>query len=149
MAASQLGCLLAAKGKNAEAEALLKGAEPGLPEGGRKRAIAAWLDQHSGDVEAALAGYRAAVDMEPTLAFAWEGIAAILYRRADLVHALEAYEQLARLRPREPEALVRIGSLNLKLGKAGAAKAAWEAALVLQPNNALVRKNLAVLGGGA
>ena len=43
------------------------------------------------------------------------------------------------------EAQLRLGSLHLKLGQKDLARAAWEQALKLDPGNAIVRKNLAVL----
>jgi tetratricopeptide (TPR) repeat protein len=107
----------------------------------------AWLAQHAGRIEDAIKVYQKVVEAEPELAPAWEALAGLLYRRTDLALSLAAYTRVSELLPMNAEALVRLGSLNLKMGRRDAAQQAWEKALLLDPGNALVRKNLSVLQG--
>lgn len=55
----------------------------------------------SGRLDEAAAGYRAALDADPTLAIAWNGLAMVLERQGDLDGAIEAAKQLVALEPDE------------------------------------------------
>jgi Flp pilus assembly protein TadD len=85
--------------------------------------------------------------VQPQRLEAWEALAALLYKRSDFGGAGEAYVRLTELKPDHVEAWIRLGSLNLKLGRKDLALKSWEEALRLDPNNSIARKNLAVLKG--
>lgn len=55
-----------------------------------------------GRVDEAIAGYRRAVDLDPGLAIAWNGLAMALARKEDLDGAIEAARRLVELEPDEP-----------------------------------------------
>jgi len=65
------------------------------------RAIQKEAFQHfvAGRLEEAVAGYRRALDLDPQLAIAWNGLAMVLERKDDLDGAIEAAERLAALDP--------------------------------------------------
>lgn len=144
-AAARLAWLSVDKGDAAEAERLLKVASAGLPAGPAKELAAGWLHQLAGRVDQALECYVTVTSVEPDNERAWELMAGLLYRRSQLKDAQMAYQKLAELKPGHVEAQIRLGSLHLKLGRRDLAQQAWEAALRLDPNNTIVRKNLSVL----
>jgi tetratricopeptide (TPR) repeat protein len=55
----------------------------------------------AGDLEAAIAGYRAAVAADGSLAIAWNGLAMALAQHGDLDGAIEAGRRLVELEPEE------------------------------------------------
>jgi Flp pilus assembly protein TadD len=55
-----------------------------------------------GEVGEAVAGYRAALGVDPTLAIAWNGLAMALAQQGDLDGAIEAGRRLVELEPDEP-----------------------------------------------
>lgn len=55
-----------------------------------------------GRLDEAVAGYRAALALDPTLAIAWNGLAMVLERQGDLDGAIAAAERLAELEPDDP-----------------------------------------------
>ena len=50
----------------------------------------------------AIAAYRRAVEIDPNLAIAWNGLAMALHRKGDLDGAIEAGRRLVALEPDEP-----------------------------------------------
>ncbi|CAG0997802.1 hypothetical protein BURK2_02791 [Burkholderiales bacterium] len=50
----------------------------------------------------AIAAYRKAVEIDPDLAIAWNGLAMALHRKGDLDGAIEAGHRLVSLEPDEP-----------------------------------------------
>ena len=80
----------------------------------RARTLAAMADdpralqrsafQHfvAGRLDEAVAGYRAALALDPNLAIAWNGLAMVLERQNDLDGAIGAAERLAALDPDDP-----------------------------------------------
>ncbi|MEN8159628.1 MAG: tetratricopeptide repeat protein [Myxococcota bacterium] len=56
----------------------------------------------AGRLDEAAAGYRAALEADPKLAIAWNGLAMVLDRQDDLDGAIEAARQLVALEPDEP-----------------------------------------------
>ncbi len=56
----------------------------------------------AGRLDEAVAGYRRALDADPKLAIAWNGLAMVLERKGELDGAIEAAEQLIALEPDEP-----------------------------------------------
>jgi Flp pilus assembly protein TadD len=55
-----------------------------------------------GRVDEAVAGYRRALEVDPALAIAWNGLAMALARQGDLDGAIEAGRRLVELEPDEP-----------------------------------------------
>jgi tetratricopeptide (TPR) repeat protein len=55
----------------------------------------------AGRLDEAAAGYRAALEADPKLAIAWNGLAMVLDRQDDLDGAIEAAKQLVALEPGE------------------------------------------------
>jgi Flp pilus assembly protein TadD len=53
-------------------------------------------------LEEAIAGYRQAVESDPQLAIAWNGLAMALAQQGDLDGAIEAGRRLVTLEPEEP-----------------------------------------------
>jgi len=53
----------------------------------------------AGRLDEAVAGYRAALALDPQLAIAWNGLAMVLERKDDLDGAIAAAERLAELDP--------------------------------------------------
>jgi tetratricopeptide (TPR) repeat protein len=68
------------------------------------RALQRAAFQHfvAGRLEQAVAGYRAALALDPSLAIAWNGLAMVLERMEDLDGAIAAAERLAELDPDDP-----------------------------------------------
>ena len=56
----------------------------------------------AGDYEGAVTHYRAAIESDPELAIAWNGLAMSLDRLGDIDGALEAGRKLVALEPDEP-----------------------------------------------
>ena len=56
----------------------------------------------AGRLDEAVTGYRAALEADPKLAIAWNGLAMVLDRQDDLDGAIEAARQLVALEPDEP-----------------------------------------------
>jgi len=55
----------------------------------------------AGRLDEAATGYRAALEADPKLAIAWNGLAMVLDRQGDLDGAIEAAKQLVALEPDE------------------------------------------------
>ncbi|MDQ8158491.1 MAG: tetratricopeptide repeat protein [Gemmatimonadota bacterium] len=69
-----------------------------------------------------------------------------LYRAQRYDDALEAFERVVRLAPSHgPDVYLKIGNIHYRRGALEAARAAWDAALVLDPDHRIVRANLAVI----
>ncbi len=64
-----------------------------------KEAFSHFVDDR---LDEAIAGYRRALEVDPTLAIAWNGLAMALAQRGDLDGALEAGRKLVALEPEEP-----------------------------------------------
>jgi Flp pilus assembly protein TadD len=56
----------------------------------------------AGRLDEAAAGYRRALELDPRLAIAWNGLAMVLERKNDLDGAIAAAERLAALDPDDP-----------------------------------------------
>ena len=76
----------------------------------RARAKQAFAHLANDRVDEAVAAYREAVALDPSLAIAWNGLATALAQQGDLDGALEASRRLVELEPNDP-----LGHTNLSL----------------------------------
>jgi tetratricopeptide (TPR) repeat protein len=74
-----------------------------MPTPGDARTLQREAFQHfvDGRLEEAAAGYRRALELDPELAIAWNGLAMVLERAGDLDGAIAAAERLIALEPEE------------------------------------------------
>jgi tetratricopeptide (TPR) repeat protein len=70
-----------------------------MPDDARTQQRAAFQHFVAGRLDDAVAGYRAALALDPALAIAWNGLAMVLERQNDLDGAIEAAQRLAELDP--------------------------------------------------
>ncbi len=72
------------------------------------------------------------------------------YRGQQYDDAFEAYERVVRLAPDHgADVWLKLGNIHYRRGEQAAARAAWERALVIDPENAIVRGNLGVARANA
>jgi Flp pilus assembly protein TadD len=89
----------------------------------------------AGRLDEAAAGYRRALEIDPRLAIAWNGLAMVLERQGDLDGAISAAERVAELDPDDPLAHTSLSRFYQRKGwiaraedeKALAAKLAMKA----------------------
>jgi tetratricopeptide (TPR) repeat protein len=79
-----------------------------------KDAFASFLD---GRIDDAVAGYRRAVELDPKLALAWNGLSKALERKGDLEGALEAGRRLVELEPDDALSHTNLSQLYQRLGR--------------------------------
>jgi tetratricopeptide (TPR) repeat protein len=106
-----------------------------------------------GDMDAALADYQAAADMNPSLAAAHNGIAIIYVERKDTRHALEEFNKSLSLQP-TVEAYYQRGQILEAQGEHEKAIADYDRAIAEQPDapymyraRALSKQNMGNLDG--
>ncbi len=71
----------------------------------------------AGHTEAAIEGYRRALEINENLSMAWNGLAMALARIGDLEAALDAARRYADLEPDEPLAHTSLSMLYQRLGR--------------------------------
>jgi DNA-binding winged helix-turn-helix (wHTH) protein/Tfp pilus assembly protein PilF len=105
-----------------------------------------------GDVERAEKAYRRAVEIDPSLAAAWTGLAAIYNLRLSddslpgeeaLYRMGEAAHRAVALDPEDGEALARMATYLLRIGQTRLAEEHFARAIALEPDNALLLSMLA------
>jgi len=69
-----------------------------------------------GDVDGAIERYREALDLDPTLAIAWNGLSMALAKRGELEEAIEAAEKLVELEPDEPLSHTNLSRILMQKG---------------------------------
>lgn len=69
-----------------------------------------------GDVDGAIRRYREALDLDPTLAIAWNGLSMALAKRGELDEAIEAAEKLVELEPDEPLSHTNLSRILMQKG---------------------------------
>lgn len=101
----------------------------------------------SGDIDRAEAGYKAAIELDPTLGPAWTGLAGIYVLRqgdgvtndAALLEALgDAAHRGVALSPSSADAHMRLAKYYVNVGNPEVAWAYFERAVALEPGNTLV-----------
>ena len=90
--------------------------------------------ERSGDMEAATASYRRALDLCPQLRNAYERLAAIAVCRGDWDDAAASYEELAELEPGDLNVLLTLADLYLQGGNPQAACRQFQRALLVEPD---------------
>lgn len=85
-----------------------------------------------GDLEAAIARYREAIELEPGLAIAWNGLSMALAKQGDLEAAVEAAEKLVELEPEDPLSHTNLSRILMQKGLIPEAEDAKAKAMGLQ-----------------
>lgn len=71
-----------------------------------------------------------------------------LYRAQRYDEAYESYERVVRLDAQHgADVWLKLGNMRYRRGDQAGARAAWESALAIEPNNAIVRGNLGIAAG--
>ena len=85
-----------------------------------------------GENEAAIARYRQAIELEPGLAIAWNGLSMALAKQGDLDAAVEAAEKLIELEPEDPLSHTNLSRILMQKGLIPEAEDARGRAMSLQ-----------------
>ena len=85
-----------------------------------------------GEVDEAITRYRAAIDVDESLAIAWNGLSMALAKRGDLDAAIEAAERLVELEPDDPLSHTNLSRILMQKGEITAAEDARAKAMGLQ-----------------
>jgi len=112
--------------------------------------------RHSGDIKEAEAAYRHALEVDPTFARAWAGLAGVylveaagetnelgLSRNVALTRASDAADRALKFDADLAEAHARVALYLCMIGDRAGARAALQRAVALEPENPLVLGNLA------
>ena len=89
----------------------------------------------AGDTDAAIAAYRAALELNPEMAMAWNGLAMALAREGDLESALEAAKRYVELDPDEPLAHTSLSVIYQRMGRIPEAEDERAISMRLQQDN--------------
>lgn len=85
-----------------------------------------------GEVDQAISRYHAAIEVEPGLAIAWNGLSMALAKKGDLEAAVEAAEKLVELEPSDPLSHTNLSRILMQQGKIPEAEDAKAKAMGLQ-----------------
>ena len=85
-----------------------------------------------GQIEAAIALYREALDVDGTLAIAWNGLSMALAKQGDLEAAIGAAEKLVELEPDDPLSHTNLSRILMQKGLIPEAEDARARAMGLQ-----------------
>jgi Flp pilus assembly protein TadD len=85
-----------------------------------------------GEVDQAIERYQRALELDPTLAIAWNGLSMALAKRGDLPEAIEAAEQLVALEPDDPLSHTNLSRILMQQGRITEAEDARAKAMGLQ-----------------
>lgn len=85
-----------------------------------------------GDVDAAIARYRDALEVDPGLPIAWNGLSMALAKQGDLEAAVEAAEKLISLEPDDPLSHTNLSRILMQKGMIPEAEDARAKAMGLQ-----------------
>jgi Flp pilus assembly protein TadD len=84
------------------------------------------------ELDEAVALYRQAIEAEPTLAIAWNGLSIVLARQGRLDEAVEAARKLVELEPDEALSHTNLSRILMQQGRIPEAEDARAAAMQLQ-----------------
>jgi tetratricopeptide (TPR) repeat protein len=96
----------------------------------------------SGELPGALSLFDAVVERDPEFAEGWNKRATIFFMMGALEKSIEDVGRVLALEPRHFGALSGLGLINMRLDREGAAIAAFEQALKVNPHMPAVRANL-------
>ncbi|MFN2565668.1 MAG: DUF4388 domain-containing protein [Gemmatimonadaceae bacterium] len=100
--------------------------------------------ERRGDTDRAIAALERGLAEDPKLAQLHKNLGDCFYREARYDDALEAYQRAVKADPLlGDDVYLRIGNIHLRRQEREAAIRCWERALELDPDNAIVRQNLA------
>lgn len=85
-----------------------------------------------GEVSEAIARYRDALEVDPTLAIAWNGLSMALAKQGDLDAAVEAAEKLIEIEPDDPLSHTNLSRILMQQGRIPEAEDARARAMGLQ-----------------
>ena len=104
----------------------------------------------AGRGDAALAAYRAALELSPGLAEVHYNVGALLYAQGDLVEARRSFTAAAQARPEWIAPPMALGHVHIRSGNYGEAQRAFERARAIDPGSieALGNLGLALQRGG-
>lgn len=85
-----------------------------------------------GDVDAAIARYHEALEVDATLAIAWNGLSMALAKKGELEAAIEAAEKLVELEPDDPLSHTNLSRILMQKGLIPEAEDARAKAMGLQ-----------------
>jgi superkiller protein 3 len=85
-----------------------------------------------GELEDAIAGYQRAIDLDPDLAIAWNGLSMALAQQGNLDEAIDAARRLVELEPDDPLSHTNLSRLLQQKGLIPEAEAAMANATRLQ-----------------
>ena len=85
-----------------------------------------------GDTAGAIDVYRQAIEMDPTLAIAWNGLSIALAKQGDLEAAVEAAEKLVELEPDDALSQTNLSRILMQKGEITEAEDAKAKAMGLQ-----------------
>jgi tetratricopeptide (TPR) repeat protein len=141
---------LAAMDQLNEAEALVAQGLDTYAEAAPLLLLLGVISERRGDLDNADRSYRQALDEDASLAQAHKNLGDVAYRRASHDEALQHYMRAAELDPRlGDDVFARIGNLHYKARDFEAAVQYWQRALLLNPDNAIVRNNLDIVAHAA
>jgi tetratricopeptide (TPR) repeat protein len=130
-------------GAHAEArECFLRAIEvhPGFVEAYNNLGLA---ETELGQIEAATEHFRKAIELAPDLAASYTNLGYVHYLRKDYAAAAGMYEEAIRRAENSSVAWTNLGNAYFKLGHLQKARAAWDRAVTLDPDNAKAARNLA------
>ena len=85
-----------------------------------------------GETEAAIERYRASIEVDPTLAIAWNGLSIALAKLQDLDAAVEAAQKLVEIDPDDPLSHTNLSRILMQKGMIQEAEDAKAQAMGLQ-----------------
>ena len=85
-----------------------------------------------GDAAGAILVYREAIEMDPSLAIAWNGLSMALAQQGELESAVEAAEKLVALEPDDPLSHTNLSRILMQKGEIQEAEDAKAKAMGLQ-----------------
>lgn len=119
------------------------------PQDARALVIAGRTYAAVGDLAAAEAALRKAVDLDPTQLEGYHVLGQILVRQNKLDQALKAYEERVAERPNDVGGHTMIGMIQLVQGNMPAARERFEKVLSIDPRSSIAANNLAYMDAEA